>query len=228
MRGSKTLARLIEARAQSEGETRSHFIGALALLAEQIERTTDTGAGGKLMNAAAENQDAIAHLFGESAAQFGDVLVKFAARLNHELGGGGGRGSTDIGDKIGDGEIGFVADPGDDGNLGSEDSARDDVFVEGPQIFHGAAAAREDEHVNEFRFIEKLQRLDNFFGGAFALHAHGNNHQMDVRNATREDARDVANGGALWRSDDADAAGEKRQRLFARGIEQAFGFETFF
>src|SRR5437667_4301658 len=51
---------------------------------------------------------------------------------------------------------------------------------------------------------------------------------MDIGKAAREDARDVANGGALWRSDDADAAGEKRQRFFARGVEESFGFEAFF
>jgi len=44
----------------------------------------------------------------------------------------------------------FVADAGDHGNFRSEDSARDYFFVEGPQIFHGAAAAREDQHVDEF------------------------------------------------------------------------------
>src|SRR5260370_38300568 len=51
---------------------------------------------------------------------------------------------------------------------------------------------------------------------------------MDIGKAAREDAHDVADGSALGRTDDADAAGEKRQRFFARGVEQAFGFEAFF
>src|SRR5439155_7025696 len=185
-------------------------------------------ARGEFVDPAAQNQDAIAHLFGESAAQFGDVLVKFAARLHDELNGGGRRGGAYIGDKIGDGEISFVADPGDHGDFGSEDSAGDDFFVESPQIFHGAAAAREDEHVNEFRFIEKLQRLDDFFGGAFALHAHGIEHQMDIGKAARANPSHRAEHRARWLTDYSDAAGKKRQRFSARGIEKSFGFEAFF
>src|SRR6266403_1350815 len=41
MSGGETFARLLEARAKAEGEARSHFIGALALLAEEIERTPE-------------------------------------------------------------------------------------------------------------------------------------------------------------------------------------------
>src|SRR2546428_6138391 len=51
---------------------------------------------------------------------------------------------------------------------------------------------------------------------------------MDVGKAAREDADHVADGRALWRSDDSDAAGEQRQRFFARGFEEAFGFEALF
>src|SRR4029077_20887189 len=126
-----------------------------------------------------------------------DVLVKFAARLDDELGGGGRRGSANIGDEIGDGEIGFVADARDDGNFRCKDRAGDDFFVEGPQIFQGAAAARDDEHVDEVPFVEKLHRFDDFFGGAFALDAHGKKHQMDIGKAAREDAHNVAHGSAL-------------------------------
>src|SRR2546427_8363354 len=166
--GGETLARLFEAGAEAEGEARSHFVGALALLAEEIERAAETAASGKFVNAAAQDEDAIAHLFGKSIAENGNVLVKFAARLNDKLGGGGWRRGANVGDKIGDGEIGFMADTGDHGNFGSEDSTGDDFFVERPQIFHGAAATREDQHVDEFPFIKKLERFDDFFSGAFA------------------------------------------------------------
>jgi len=39
-----------------------------------------------------------------------------------------------------------------------------------------------------FFLIEKLQRLDDFFGGAFALHAHRIDGQMHIRKAARKDA----------------------------------------
>src|SRR5215467_5396887 len=51
---------------------------------------------------------------------------------------------------------------------------------------------------------------------------------MDVGETAREDAHDVAHGRAARRSDKADAAGKKRQRLLARGVEEAFSFEPLF
>src|SRR5258708_26993815 len=68
MRGGEAFARLLEARPEAEGKARSHFIGALALLAEKIERAAESAPRGELVDATAEHQDAIAHLFGESAA----------------------------------------------------------------------------------------------------------------------------------------------------------------
>ena len=56
MSGSEALARLIEARAKAEREARSHFIGALALLAEEIERAAETAARGKFVGAAGKFQ----------------------------------------------------------------------------------------------------------------------------------------------------------------------------
>jgi len=41
----------------------------------------------------------------------------------------GRRRGAHVRDEIGDGEIGFVADSGDDGNFRIEDGARDDLFV---------------------------------------------------------------------------------------------------
>src|SRR5258707_643190 len=51
---------------------------------------------------------------------------------------------------------------------------------------------------------------------------------MDIGKAAREDAHDVSDGRASWRSDEADAAGKKRERFFSPGVEEAFRFETFF
>ncbi len=142
VRGVEALARLFETGAETECEAGSHFIGALSLLVEKIERAAESRAGGKLVDAAAENQDAIAHLFRESAAQFGDVLVKFAPRLDDDLGGSGRSGSADVGDEISDGEIGFVADAGDDRNFRCEDGASDDLFVERRRLRPGRAQGR--------------------------------------------------------------------------------------
>src|SRR2546426_117414 len=82
----------------------------VALLAKEIERASETAAGGKFVGAAGEFQQPVTDQAGDGFVQVGDVLVELGARLDDELGGGGRRGGTDIGDEIGDGEIGFVAD----------------------------------------------------------------------------------------------------------------------
>src|SRR5260370_18577084 len=51
---------------------------------------------------------------------------------------------------------------------------------------------------------------------------------MHIGKAAREDAHNVAHGGATGRSNEGDAAGKDRQRLFARRVEEALGFEAFF
>ena len=132
------------------------------------------------MNTAAEHEYAITNLFGEGLAEFGDVLIEFTARLHDELGSGARSRGANVRDEIGDGEIGFMADTGDDGNFGIKNRASDDFFVEGPEVFDGAAAARENQNVNKLSLIEKPERTDDFFRGAFALHAHGENGQIHV------------------------------------------------
>src|SRR5712692_9608284 len=57
---AEAFARLFEARAKAEGEARGHLIGALALLAQKIERAAETAPGGKLVDAAGKFQQAIA------------------------------------------------------------------------------------------------------------------------------------------------------------------------
>jgi hypothetical protein len=44
MGSRETLATVLEPRAETEGEARSHLIGALAMLAEKVERATETAA----------------------------------------------------------------------------------------------------------------------------------------------------------------------------------------
>src|SRR6266481_1998246 len=156
------------------------------------------------------------------------MLIEFAARLHDELGGGGRRGGAHVGDEIGDGEIGFVADSGDYRNFGGEDGAGDFFFVEGPEIFEGAAATREDQYVHHLAAIEELQRADYFRRGAFALDTHGINGEVHIAKASAQDAHHVANRGAARGSDQADAAGQERQRLLAAGGKEAFGFEALF
>src|SRR5882672_3854816 len=117
MSSGEAFSRLREARAQAEREARSHFIGALALLAQKIERAAKAAARGEFVNATRQFQQAIPNQTSERFAQVSDVLVELGARLDDQLGGGGRRGGANVGNEIGDGEIGFVAYAGDHGNF---------------------------------------------------------------------------------------------------------------
>ena len=208
VRGSEAFAGLFEAGAESAGQAGGEFVGALALLAQEIERAAEPATASQFVDAAGGFEQAVTHQAGEIVAQVGEVLVEFAAGLQDEFGGGGRGGGAHIGDEIGDGEIGFVADAGDYRDCGIEDGARDDLFVEGPQIFEGAAAPRQNQHVDRDFLIEVFQSFDDFGGGAFALYAYGIERQADIVEAAAQNADDVADGGAAGGSDQADAAGK--------------------
>ena len=195
---------------------------------EQVQGAAETAAGGEFVDAAALDQDAIAHLVGEGGAEVGDVLVEFAAGVDDEFGGGGWRRGAHVGDEIGDGEIGFVAYAGDHRDFGGGDCAGDDFFVEGPEIFEGATATGDDQDVNRLLAVEELDGADDFRGGAIALHANGIESELHVVEAAAENADNVADGGTGGRGDEADAAREDRQGLLAGFGEEAFGFEALF
>ena len=80
----------------------------------------------------------------QQAHPVGDVTDEFAAgedAFGDDFGGGARRGGAQVGDKIADGEIDFMADGGYDGQGGFKNGASDDFFVEGPEVFEAAAAA---------------------------------------------------------------------------------------
>lgn len=213
----ETLGAQREIGAQGVSDAGGHFVGALALLTEEIERATEAAAGAEFVDTAALDENAVADLIGERLAQVGDVFVEFAARVDDEFGGGGWSGCADIGDKIGDGEIGFVADAGDYGDHALSDSARDGFFVESPEIFERAAAASENQHIDGLFAIEKLESADDFESGAVALHADWIQGEVHVVEAAAQDADYVADCGTRGRSDETDAARQHGQRLFAIG-----------
>src|SRR3989441_280359 len=86
MSGVEAFARLLEARAKAEREARGHLIGALALLAEKIERAAEARARGKLVDAAGQFQQAVTDQAGEGFAQVGDMLIEFTAGVGKKNG----------------------------------------------------------------------------------------------------------------------------------------------
>jgi hypothetical protein len=104
----------------------------------------------------------------------GDLVLSFG----NELGGGRRRGSAEVGGKVGDGEIGFVTDGGDDGELAGCNGAGYALAVESGQIFERSAAAGEDDDVDERRavlggVVEMIDCRFDFGGGLIALDRDG-------------------------------------------------------
>ncbi len=64
VRSRETAARMLEVCAQALRQARGELVGALALLAEEIERAAKASAAGKLVDAAAQLEQAVAHEAG--------------------------------------------------------------------------------------------------------------------------------------------------------------------
>ena len=93
-------------------------------------------------------QAALQH--GQAVAQRLDALARAAAtrsstscaRGDRQFGGGRRRGRAQVGHEIGDGDVGFVAHGRNHRHGAGGDGARHGFFVEGPEVFERAAAAR--------------------------------------------------------------------------------------
>ena len=105
------------------------------------------------------------------------------------------------------------------------DGARHGLFVEGPEILQGAAAAAHNHHVRPLRAAEVLETPDYFLHRALALHQRGEEADVQAGEAARQNLDHVRDGGAARRGDDPDAPREARQRTFSFGREEALGGE---
>ena len=103
----------------------------------------------------------------------------------------------------------------------------DQLFVEGPKVFDGAAAASDDQHVRRLFAVELLDRRRDLRRGQLALHLHGGKDDLCRRETAFEHSLDVMHRRARGRGHNADALRKARQRLFVRLIEQAHRGQLF-
>ncbi len=154
------------------------------------------------------------------------------ARRRAQLSSGAGRGCAQVGDEIGQGEIGFVSDTAHHRHRRLGQGTHQLLVVEGPQIFQRTAAAHQQQHLGLALLRKSLvgqpQGRAQFGRRLRALHGAGINVYRQVRHTPAQRAGHVAQGGRAQRSHHADAARLRRQRSFARGIEQTFGLEPGF
>ncbi len=169
---------------------------------------------------------AITHAHHQTPVQALDLTNQMAGIRGEQFGGGRGRRGADVGDKIADRNIGFMADGADDRRDTGIDRARHRFLVEAPEVLQRAAATGEDQRV-EAAGIGHFQRADDLRSGFAALYGSRYQGQLHLRRTAAEYADDVANHRAGRRTDDADALRMRGQRHFAFGTEQAFGAELF-
>src|SRR5438067_11551993 len=123
-------------------------------------------------------------------------------------------------DEVSDRDVGLVSDGRNDGDLTTGDGARDDFFVEGPEIFDRSAAPSNDDDVDSRDETDGAYSNTDLERGVFALHTDRPSHQVYVGVLSAEHFDDVANCGALERGRDPDVPGQPGQRPLARGVEE--------
>src|SRR5258707_2887850 len=169
----------------------------------------------------------------QNSVQTFELRAKLLFVRGYQFGGGRWRGRAQVGGKVGDRKISFMADGRDHRNRRVADRARHSLFIESPKVFDRAAAAPYDHYIDpvvvtpaRVMFIEKFDRANDLVRRVFALHASRREQNMNAARPSRNYVDDVANGGAGGRSDDANASQGKWNRAFQFRREQTFGLQT--
>ena len=140
--------------------------------------------------------------------------------------GGRSRGAQ-IGDEIGDGEVGLVSHSGDHGNFRSRNCPREEFGVERRKVLGGAAAARDDDRIDIHRTIEMKNAGSDFARRLLALHGGGIEQHIQAGVPPLGDVKKIVNDRTGERCDDTDTARKRRKSALARGVEQSFLLRAF-
>ena len=212
--------------AQGSVESRGRVIDALHAAGERAMEHDGGSSRGLFVEAAREHGEAVAHEFGEAGFAAAQAVEHFLALADDHSRGGRGSGGAEVGYEIGNGDVGFVADGGDDRDGRGGDGAGDGFFVEGPKIFERAAAAGDGYELRPVGCAEVFDAAANFVDGACALHLRGEEANVEAGEAARQDFDEILNDRAFGRGDDADAQRIAGERAFARDVEKAFFAEA--
>ena len=180
---------------------------------------------GKLIDMLHASLEFLVEAQGEACRQPGDTFEQPCAFGTDQLGCGGRRGRAPVGHEVGDREVGFVPDSGDDRNRACANRPRHDLFVESPQVLDAAAAAHQQYGIALAEAAGDLERRGDLLRRPLALYLHGKDDHPDGRVTPSQRRQYVPKRRRLARGDDADRARQQRQPSFRFGIEQALLFE---
>src|SRR5579864_324250 len=201
------------------------IVETLLTLADEFDHAGEGAVLREFSEGLASHEQPVAHRSREAFVQRGGMIFDFLTRADHELGGRGWSGGSQVGNEIDDGEIGFVPHCGDERNGGRSHGSRQIFIIEGREVFGGAAAARDDNYVHIFLLVKVANAGGYFMRGGISLNLRGINQEVDGAVTALDDVENVAQGRGLRRGDDSDASGKGRNRLLAFGGEQALGFK---
>ena len=109
-----------------------------------------------------------------------DVRSDVVPLGDHEFRGCGGRRRAEVGDKIGDGDVGLVPDGRNRRYRTRGDRSRHGLLIEGPQIFDRSSAASDDDDINARHLTDRRQCSRDVRGGTGALDAGRAEHDVRV------------------------------------------------
>lgn len=158
-----------EERAGRQPEPVGEVVDALLVLPDHFGGVPEDAIG----ESPARFAQPVTEVFVEALLELPEFGLEFVLGADDQLGGGAGGRGAEVGNEVGNGEINFVADGGDCRDAGPGEGAGDDFFVEGPEVFEGAAPAGDDDDVDEVEGVELVDGGGNLGGGTVALDANG-------------------------------------------------------
>ncbi|CAB3913760.1 hypothetical protein LMG26858_04880 [Achromobacter anxifer] len=159
---------------------------------------------------------------GHGLGRLHDAAQQFRARHASQFGGGRRRGCAHVGHEIGDGEIRFVSDAADDGNLAGRDFAGQRLVVETPKILDAAAAADQQQRVDLGALVGDAHLGRQPSGGIRPLYRRGIDDHGHLGRTPRQCRQHVPQRRGMQGRNDPDGARQAHGLALAGRIEQAF------
>lgn len=142
---------------------------------------------------------------------------------NHHFRSMGRCGGPEVGDEIGDADVGFVANRAHHGHGHRRDGAGHLFVVEGHEVFGRTATAPDNHHRCPTIGLQQLQGGDDFGWRFRPLHPTRRQEDGDARKALTRDPKDVLKSRPGGACRNTDCRGKRGERPLAGGIEQTFG-----
>ncbi len=148
-----------------------------------------------------------------------------APARDRDLGGGGGGGGPVVRDVVHQGDVGLVANPGDDRHRAVCDRPGERLVEERGEVLEAPAAPDEQDHRAAVA-LEPAQRPNEQCGGGRPLNRGGGEHEVDPGVPANCGPEHVAQRGAVPRRRNPNQAGHGRDPPLSTPVGEPFGPEA--